>query len=238
MIKGVIFDVDGVLLDSMSAWENLGERYLAGINIRAEENLSDVLREMSMEEAAEYMIARYGLQKSTDEIVDGLKGELGNFYNKEVLLKKGADRYLQEFRAKGIPMVIATAGDGGNAMSALRRLHVSAFFQRVFTCSEVGSGKSHPRIYHAAALELGSDPGDILVFEDALYALRTAKRAGFKTVAVGDKANRKDREEIRSTGDIYLEEFIDFHEFWKRICFITGVERMSGNENSVDNCRQ
>ena len=53
MIKGVIFDVDGVLLNSMPVWENLGELYLNHLGIEAEKGLGDVLFTMSLEEAAE-----------------------------------------------------------------------------------------------------------------------------------------------------------------------------------------
>ena len=57
MIKGVIFDVDGVLLNSMPVWENLGELYLDHLGIEAEKNLGETLFEMSLEEAADYQQA-------------------------------------------------------------------------------------------------------------------------------------------------------------------------------------
>ena len=62
MIKGVIFDVDGVLLDSMSAWENLGQMYLKHLGISAEADLGEILSPMSLEEAARYLIDHYGLK--------------------------------------------------------------------------------------------------------------------------------------------------------------------------------
>lgn len=57
MIRGVIFDVDGVLLNSMPVWENLGELYLKGRGIAAEKGLGEKLFTMSLEEGARYMIA-------------------------------------------------------------------------------------------------------------------------------------------------------------------------------------
>ena len=60
MVKGVIFDVDGVLLNSMPVWENLGELYLQKFGIQAEKDLSEILYEMSLKEAAEYLISHYG----------------------------------------------------------------------------------------------------------------------------------------------------------------------------------
>ena len=56
MIKGVIFDVDGVLLNSMPVWENLGELYLNSLGLEAEKDLGEILFAMSLEEGAEYLI--------------------------------------------------------------------------------------------------------------------------------------------------------------------------------------
>lgn len=76
MIKGVIFDVDGVLLNSMPVWENLGELYLDHLGIEAEKNLGETLFEMSLEEAADYLISHYNLEKTVEEVVQGLNKEV------------------------------------------------------------------------------------------------------------------------------------------------------------------
>ena len=184
MIKGVIFDVDGVLLNSMPVWENLGELYLDHLGIEAEKNLGETLFEMSLEEAADYLISHYNLEKTVEEVVQGL---------------------------------IAATGDRKNAEAALSRLKVLPYFQGVFTASEIGSGKDQPDIYFAALLQLDTEPEQTWVFEDTYQALRTAKHAGFKTVAVYDKANDKNLAQIWNTADIYLPEFDDFNVFWNRV---------------------
>ena len=66
MIRGVIFDVDGVLLNSMPVWENLGELYLNSMGIEAEKDLRDTLFAMSLEEGADYLIAHYRLDKTPE----------------------------------------------------------------------------------------------------------------------------------------------------------------------------
>ena len=200
MIKGVIFDVDGVLLNSMPVWENLGELYLDHLGIEAEKNLGETLFEMSLEEAADYLISHYNLEKTVEEVVQGLNKEVEDYYAKRVPLKEGVRQYLEEFRERKIPMVIATTGDRKNAEAA-----------------EIGSGKDQPDIYFAALLQLDTEPEQTWVFEDTYQALRTAKHAGFKTVAVYDKANDKNLAQIWNTADIYLPEFDDFNVFWNRV---------------------
>ena len=89
MIRGVIFDVDGVLLNSMPVWENLGELYLNRLGIEAEKGLGDTLFPMSLEEGAGYLISRYNLDKTPEEIVKGLNREVQEFYERRVPLKEG-----------------------------------------------------------------------------------------------------------------------------------------------------
>ena len=173
---------------------------------------------MSLEEGADYLISRYGLQKTREEIVEDLTREVRDFYAEKVPLKEGVRQFLYELNEKKIPMVIATSGDRKNAEAALKRLKVLNYFQAVFTCSEIGSGKNQPDIYLAAALQLDTEPSDTWVFEDAFHAIRTAKSAGFKTAAVYDSSNDKDLAQIWNTADIYLPEFADFNIFWKRAC--------------------
>lgn len=216
MIRGVIFDVDGVLLNSMPVWENLGEIYLERLGIEAEKGLGETLFAMSLEEGADYLIENYGLKQTPGEIIAGLNREVQDFYGRKVPLKEGVRGYLQEFRDRKIPMAIATSGDRANAEAALKRLKVLSYFRAVFTCTEIGSSKSHPDIYYAAALQLDTDPSDTWVFEDALHAIRTAKKAGFRTAGVYDRASGRDLAQIRDTADIYLPEFKSFELFWER----------------------
>lgn len=216
MIRGAIFDVDGVLLNSMPVWENLGELYLRRLGIEAEKDLGTRLYTMSLEESAKYLIGQYRLDKTPEQVIAEVNLEVKDFYKNRVPLKEGARQYLSELKERGVPMVIATTGDRKNAEAALKRLKVFQFFQGIFTCSEIGSGKNEPDIYYTAALQMDTEPSQTWVFEDAFHAIRTAKQAGFRTVGVYDKANDRDLAGIWNTADIYLPEFKNFELFWKR----------------------
>ena len=106
MIKGVIFDVDGVLLNSMPVWENLGELYLNSLGLDAEKGLGEILFTMSLEEGAQYLISQYGIDKSVEEVVNGLNREVRDFYAEKVPLKEGVRQYLSEFGERGIPIEV------------------------------------------------------------------------------------------------------------------------------------
>lgn len=208
--------MDGVLLNSMPVWENLGELYLRRLGIEAEKDLGTRLYTMSLEESAKYLIGQYRLDKTPEQVIAEVNLEVKDFYKNRVPLKEGARQYLSELKERGVPMVIATTGDRKNAEAALKRLKVFQFFQGIFTCSEIGSGKNEPDIYYTAALQMDTEPSQTWVFEDAFHAIRTAKQAGFRTVGVYDKANDRDLAGIWNTADIYLPEFKNFELFWKR----------------------
>ena len=100
MIKGVIFDVDGTLLDSMEIWEDVGVRYLNSIGIEAEPDLGTVLFTMSIQEGAAYVKEHYHLSQEPEEIVQGVLDIISNYYKKTALLKSGAKELLENTTMK------------------------------------------------------------------------------------------------------------------------------------------
>lgn len=217
MIKGVIFDVDGTLLDSMPVWSNLGELYLRTLGIEAEKNLGEELSTMSLQQGADYLIQHYHLGKTRNKVLDGINQEVQDFYAQKVPLKAGVREFLEGFRKYKLPMVLVTTSDRGNVEAALRRLGILNYFDGMLTCTEMDTDKNRPDIYLAASLQLDTEPWETLVFEDAYHAVLTSKKAGFRTVAVYDRANDGKLGKIWNTADVYLSEYSDFDTFWRRV---------------------
>lgn len=215
MIKGAIFDVDGTLLDSMSIWQDVGARYVRSRNVEPEENLAEILFPMTVEEGAIYVKQQYSLEESVEQIVQGVLDTVRDFYYYEAPLKAGAWEFLEALAAEEIPMVVATSSERDQIEQAFGRLNILQYFQKIFTCTEVGAGKSQPFIYQQAGEVLGAAPEEIFVFEDVLHAIKTAKAAGFRTVGLYDSSSEDHQEEIRETADIYLGDLTDFQRFWK-----------------------
>ena len=108
--------------------------------------------------------------------------------------------------AKGIPMAAATSSPRGHVTHALQRLGLLGYFAQIFTTGEIGVSKHEPTIYLLAAQALGSAPGETIVFEDSLYALKTAKAAGFYTVGVYDADGESDQAGLKAAADLYVKE--------------------------------
>lgn len=217
MIKGVIFDVDGTILNSMPMWENVDEIYLHSLGVEAEPGLKEKLFTMNLTEAAEYLIARYHLNQTVEGIFAGIEEQVKEFYEERVPLKNGVREYLMEFRERKLPMMVATAGERRLVEAAFKRLGISSWFDGILTCTEMGADKRSPDVFLGAALHMDLEPSEVLVFEDAYHAIQTAKKAGFPVVAVYDKSSDKNLKKIWETADIYLPEFTDFEMFWRRV---------------------
>ena len=205
-IKGVIFDVDGVLLDSLEIWTDLGARYLAGRGKEPEEALADILFSMSMEEGAAYLKEHYSLPETAGQIHEGLKALLRDFYYYEAEAKPGAAVLLGAVRSAGIRITAATSSPRDLIEKALERNGLAVFIDRIFTNGETGKSKHFPDIYNAAASYMGTEPEKTLVFEDSLYALRTAASAGYRTAGVADRRGEPDQEGLRRAADIYISD--------------------------------
>ena len=217
MIKGAIFDIDGVLLDSMGIWDDLGARYLQSIGKIPEEGLNKILFSMSMEQGADYLNEHYSLNKQTDEIVKGLGRMLETFYFDEVPGKPGSKELLEYLKEQNIKMAAATSSPREHVEKALSRNGLIGFIDRIFTTGEVGVSKHSSDIYNLAADFLGIKPEETLVFEDSLYALKTAKNAGYVSIGVYDSKGESDQTGLKNTADIYLKDLKDFANLYKQV---------------------
>lgn len=214
MIKGAIFDLDGTLFDSMFIWDTIGEVYIRSIGYEPKENLNETFKTFSLYQAACYFKSEYGVILSVDEIMDGVNQMVERYYMEEVQLKPGVAGFLQQLSDSGVKMCIATATDKYLAEAALNRCGISEYFSEIFTCTSVGYGKDEPVIYRAALKHLETDKSGTVVFEDAIYAIKTAKKDGFITAAVFD-SHEKSQDQIRALCDYYITDYSDAENFWK-----------------------
>ena len=208
--KGAIFDVDGTLLDSMPIWESVAEDYLKSKGITPRPGLNEALLEIGGHESSGYFQAEYGIRDSAEEIQAAILGLLEDFYFHTASLKEGVIETLESLRAEGVRMCVATATDRSLVKPALERCGILDYFGRIFTCGEEETSKNRPDIYIRAAGFLGTEIADTLVFEDAPYAIKSAKGAGFPVVAVYDFSAVNRQNEIKSLADYYFESLALF----------------------------
>lgn len=217
-IKGAIFDMDGTLLDSVPVWTGIGVKYLNSIGICPDPETNEIIADMSLNQSISYFKKKYDIEKSEREMIDDVNKMVEGFYFEEVEMKPGVKELLKYLKEQGIKMCIATATDRYIVDKTMKRCGVREYFSEIFTCNDVGHGKDEPVIYEMAVEHMGTQAENTLVFEDALYAIRTAKKAGFTVVGIYD-AGEKEQEKIKETVDYYVEEnFLEFCKSCKEKC--------------------
>lgn len=203
-MKGAIFDLDGTLLDSMGWWESFGSTYLKELGLTPTPGLDEEIKTLTLVQSANLLRDRFGVTASVPEILEDIDRRAEVFYREQVLLKKGAFSLLKALHTHGVKLCVATASDRGPALAALERNGVLQLFEAILTCTEEGVGKDRPDIYETAARRLVLPKEEVFVFEDALHAIQTAKKAGFVVVGVYDAGFLKEQEEIQRTADFYI----------------------------------
>jgi len=205
-IKGAIFDLDGTLIDSMWVWGDVAKRYVKSHGATPRPGFRETLRTMNTREEAQYYIDEYGVDLPVEEVMLGRDNMMLDFISNEVELKKGVLQVLDALKERGVKMCIATATERRLVEPSISRHGLSKYFERIFTCTEENTSKKYPDIYISAAEFLGTKANETLVIEDALYAMKTAKKAGFIIAGVYDKVSDDEQDEIKDVCDYYWKD--------------------------------
>lgn len=209
-LRGAIFDLDGTVLDSMPMWNEVGIRYLTDRGLPVPPGVRDRFKTMTLMQSAEYYHNELGVHEQPEQILQDIERTILRDYRQTIPLKSGVRGVLEQLKSHGVRMGVATATARSCVEPALERLGVRDYFSFVLTCADVGCGKTHPDIFEQSLERLGTHRQDTVVFEDAIHAIQTAKRAGFRVAAVYDESSAHEREEISALSDVYLNGWDEF----------------------------
>lgn len=207
-IDALIFDMDGTLIDSMWVWVAIDEEYLGKYHLEEPENFHEDMAGKSFREVAQYYKASFPtLKKSVEEIMDEWHEMAYEKYMNEVPMKKGAQAFIEEMRAQGKKIGIATSNSRRLAEDTLKSLGVFHLFDSICISEEAGAGKPAPDVYLQVAQKLDVLPGRCLAFEDIPAGIMAGKNAGMKTCAVEDRFSHEFLDKKRELADYYIQDY-------------------------------
>lgn len=207
-IKGVIFDLDGTLLDSCLIWQDIDDIFFSKRGIDKPDDYADSIGHIGLEKAALYTIERFNLKDTKEEILNEWKQGVLDHYANKVKLKPHAKEYIKYLKDNNIPICAATANDEDCYKAALCNNGIYDEFKFILEINKYHNSKENPDIYIDAANKLGVDINNCVVFEDLYIGLKAAKEAGFITVAVYEETC-KDEIKKEELADYYLKDFAE-----------------------------
>lgn len=209
-IKGVIFDMDGTLIDSMWVWEEVDVDYVKRYQLVEPEGFYEAIEGMRFTDVAKYYKKTFPQIRDSVEQIKADWMEMGyRLYRDEVELKSGVKEFLEELKKRGIKIGIATSNDRDMTEMVLEARGILQEFDAICTSDEVKIGKPAPDVYLKAAEDLGVDPKDCLIFEDVPAGLMAGKSAGMKTCAVADKFSEDQIEKKRALADYFIQNYFE-----------------------------
>ncbi len=206
-VEGIIFDLDGTIVDSMGVWKAVDQEYLRRRGIPLPEGLNKELESMEFTETARYFKRRFDLPDTVEEIIGEWMEMVQDQYRNKVPMKPGLKGFLEHAHGKGIRMGVASSNHVDLVRAALEGHKIEGYFSAIATCSEVEHAKPEPDVYLEAARRLQIPAERCLVFEDIPVGIRAGKSAGMRTCAVRDDYSQEQDGEKRRQADYYIESY-------------------------------
>ena len=183
MIEAVVFDLDGVLLDSEQIWDEVREQLARERGGRWHEGAQRAMMGMSSTEWSQYMHDEIGLPESPDEISAEVVRRLEEQYRQHLPLLDGAVEAVERLAARW-PLGIASSSNREVIDLVLELSGLALFFKVTVSSEEVARGKPAPDVYLEATRRLGVTPDRSAAIEDSENGIRAAKAAGMRVVAI------------------------------------------------------
>jgi len=206
MIKGVLFDMDGTLVDSMKCWYKSGFETVNEFFKEEEFSMIHQLDKMSAAEIMDYVEENIKDPIIRDNFSSVWFKKMTEYY-KTVLVKNHVYELLGKYEKLGYRMGIATGTALPLAIPILARTNLLPHFKFVISEALIGHSKHDPEIYLEGAKRLGYKPEEVMVFEDGCHGAKTAKDAGFYVVGVYDESSAKQKEMMQAFCDIYINDY-------------------------------
>lgn len=217
-MQAVIFDMDGVLIDSEPLWKiaEVEAFHKVGLDLTytdCEETVG-----LRIDQVVEMWHLRVGWEnKSVKEVENDIVAILIREIREQGKALPGVQYALEQIKAAGLKIGLATSSYQRIIEEVVEKLNLADYFQVMHSAEHEKHGKPHPDVFLNCAEQLGVDPTKCLVIEDSFNGLVAAKAARMKAIAIPEKSHQKD---LRlNIADKMLDSLEDFHlptyyEFW------------------------
>jgi HAD superfamily hydrolase (TIGR01509 family) len=210
VIDAVVFDLDGVIVDSERVWDDVRERYTREAGGTYAASATRDMMGMSSVEWSRYMHDALGVPGTPEEINAEVVRRMLVRYGEAPPLIPGAAEAVQECALRW-PLAVASSSNPELIEVVLERAGIRELFRAVVSSQEVPRGKPAPDVYLEAAQRLGIDAARCAAVEDSHNGIRSAKAAGMRVVAVPNAHFPPDAESL-ALADVVVQSVVEVPE--------------------------
>ena len=195
MTQAVVFDLDGVLLQSEEVWDAVRERYVRARGGRYDEEVQRAMMGMSAPEWSRFLHEEAGVPDDSEAINRDVVARMLESYRRKLPLLPGAAEAVRR-TAAAFPLALASSSNRELFEAVLELAGLADCFRATVSSEEVERGKPAPDVYLEAARRLGVAPELCTAVEDSQAGIRSAKSAGMRVVAIPNASYPPDDEAL------------------------------------------
>lgn len=184
-IEAIIFDMDGVLIDSEEIWKRAENEVFSSVGVKLSDELCSITQSMTTREVTNFWFSKYPWKhKSLDEVENGVVKRVAHLIKKEGQAIYGIEELIRNLKSRGYKIGLATNSPSVLIPVVLEKLAVDKYFDAISSAEHESEGKPNPFVYLTIAKKLNVSPENCVAIEDSSSGLLAAKNAGMTTVAV------------------------------------------------------
>lgn len=183
-MKAVIFDMDGVIIDSEPFWKNAEFEVFSSLGVVLDKEFTDLTQTMTTIEVTKFWYEKFPWEsKSLEEVEDMVISRVMELIEQGRAERNGIELFIKQLKSNGFKIGLATNSPYKIIPVVLEKAGIADYFDSIFSAEFVEFGKPDPAIYLMTSKELGIDPENCIVIEDSYSGMLAAKKTGMKVVA-------------------------------------------------------
>ena len=192
-IRAIIYDMDGVLIDSEPLWRQAEIETFAKVGLSFTDEMCMQTMGMRTSEVIDFWYAKTPWTgKTLKEVENELMQRVTQLIIEEGDTMKGVVYSLDYFKEKGLKIALASSSSTSLIEAVIKKLQIKSYFEVINSAEFLDFGKPHPEIFIKTAQNLGLQPNECLVIEDSFNGVLAAKSARMKVIAIPDEESKNE----------------------------------------------